>query len=191
MIVDTSINQNFVYIVALNPSTESNPPTTGPIPVIAPPWGNGFVAGNATHFVRWDVSQSPDYLLYEFRDAQLLTWVAIGVPVNYEDVMPGARRIYFEIDLDQIVPTGTADTYKSIQVNFLTMDNVPQGTGGDKVWDALGDSRIPSGINQYVTIPLTTSGVYDNARFADLEPRLDTQDPSLDIVDWRIEVRFQ
>src|SRR5688500_14526164 len=43
MEMDGAINPNFVYIVAMNPSTEDNPTTEGPIPVIAPPWGNGFV----------------------------------------------------------------------------------------------------------------------------------------------------
>ena len=189
--VSSEINPNFVYIVALRPSTEDNPTTTGPIPVIAPPWGNGFVAGNCTHFVRWDVAQSPDYLLYSFLDPDLLQYVAIGVPVNFEDVLPGGKVLHFDLDLDQIVPKADLDTFRSLQVNFLTMDHVPQGGTGDKVWDALGDSRLPSGINQFVTIPLRSSGLYDNARFQDLEPSGDTTEPSLDIVNWSVEVRAQ
>jgi hypothetical protein len=71
------------------------------------------------------------------------------------------------------------------------MDRIPQGSSTEKVWDALGDSRLPSGINQYVTIPLNLNGFYDNERFQDLEPPNDVQDPSLDIIDWSIEVRVR
>lgn len=191
MQVQGTINPNYVYIVALRPSTEPNPPDTGPIPVIAPPWGNGFVAGNATHFVRWDVNQSPDYLLYAFQDPNLLQYFAIGVPIVYEDVLPGVKRIRFEIDLSQIIPAAMLDQYESIQVNFLTMDVVPQGATGSKQWDALGNSLVPSGINQYVTLSLRTSGIYNNQTFFDLEPQNDTTLPDLDIVDWSVEVRLQ
>lgn len=182
-------NPNFVYLVAVRPSVELSPITQGPIPVIAPPWGNGFVAGNATHFVRWDVAQAPDYLLYKFQDVDLLNYLAIGVPVTYHLLQPGDKTIRFEILLNQLVPAVDASQYQSIQVNFFTMDNVPQGSGGSKVWDALGDSQLPSGVNQYVTIPIKLSGIYDNQRFQDLEPPNDVADPSLDIIDWSVEVR--
>lgn len=185
-------NPNFVYIVALRPSTELSPITQGPIPVIASPWGNGFVAGNATHYVRWDVSKSPDYLVFAFQDPDLLNYFEIGVPVSYHVLNPGEREIRFELELSQIVPAGIAEQYQSIQVNFLTQDVIPQGGSAGKYWDALGDGRLPSGINQYVTIPLKTAGIYDNARFQDLEPPDDVipnVDPSLDIVDWSVEIR--
>ncbi len=184
-----AVNQNFVYIVALRPSTEDSPTTQGPIPVIAPPWGNGFVAGNCTHFVRWDVTQAPDYLLYAFQDPDLLNYIAVGIPVSYHLMEPGDRTFRFELDLTQIVPEAMVDNYKSIQINFLTMDNVPQGQGGSKIWDALGDGRTPGGINQYITLPLKVSGFYDNARFQDLEPNGDCVDPSLDMIDWSVEIR--
>src|SRR5687768_7325443 len=140
MEMDGAINPNFVYIVAMNPSTEDNPTTEGPIPVIAPPWGNGFVEGGVTHFVRWDTSQSPHFLIFRFRDAQLIEFFETGVPVNFLEVEPGERIIRFEIELTQIATDlAEAQTFRTLQVNFLTMDNVPQGTSGDKVWDALGD----------------------------------------------------
>ena len=191
MELDGAINPNFVYIVALNPSTEDNPTTEGPIPVIAPPWGNGFVEGGVTHFVRWDTSQSPHYLIFKFRDAQLIEFFETGVPINYLEVEPGGRIIRFEIELTQIAADLTeAQSFRTLQVNFLTMDNVPQGTGGDKSWDALGDGTLPGEINEWVNIPLRTSGVYDNRRFQDLEPVGDNPDPALDIKDWFVEVRL-
>lgn len=190
--MDGPINPNFVYIVAMNPSTEDLPTTTGPIPVIAPPWGNGFVEGNATHFVRWDTSQSPRYLIFRFTDASLINYIERGVPVNYLELEPNGKRLRFEIDLTQIAADKTeADSFRTLQVNFLTMDRVPQGSQTDKSWDALGNGNNPGEVNEFVNIPLKTSGVYDNRRFSDLEPRNDNPDPALDIVDWSVEVRLR
>lgn len=187
--VQGQIRSDYVYIVALRPSVDLNPTTQGPIPVIAPPWGNGFVAGGVTHFVRWDPLQSPRFIIYKFLNANLLDFFQVGVPINYVEVGPNDKELKFEIDLSQLV-TNPLDQ-QSIQVNFLTMNRIPSGTGGSKDWDALGDSRLPGEINDYVTIPLRTAGVYDNARFNDLEPSNDAPDPDLEITDFRIEVRLQ
>lgn len=180
----------YVYIVAFNPSVDLYPTGPGPEPVIAPPWGNGFVAGGVTHFVRYDSQQFAPYVVYKFTSQDLLAWGATGVPVNSLDPNQGPT-IQFEIDLSQITPDGlTPDQLQSVQVNFLTMDRVPQGNDtGTKFWDALGDGHDPNSINDYVRIPLNVSATYDNAYFQDLEPSGDTPDPDLDIVNWSVEVR--
>lgn len=180
----------YVYLIAFRFSDQENPIDDGPLPVIGSPWGNGFVAGNATHFVLWDPTQASEYTVYRFDDASLQNWTPIGVPVNSERVETGDDRLRFELVLGQLIPDPTAlDRLRSVQVNYLTMDRIPVGGSGSKRWDALGDSRLPSQINATVTIPLTTSGVYDNARAGGLEPRGDQADPSLDLVDWSLEVR--
>lgn len=185
-----SAGQPFVYMVALRPSLSSNPIEQGPIPVIAPPWGNGFVAGNCTHFIWWNPLQFPRYAIYAFQDPELNTYTQVGVPINYRDVTPGSKEIYFEINLSQLEPDPeVAVRLESIQVNFLTMDRIPQ-SGSVKFWDAIGDGRIPSQINDYLVIPLRTSAVYQNSD-NDIEPRGDQADPDLDIVDWSVEVRIQ
>ncbi len=184
------INPNYVYIVALRPSNLINPTDTGPIPVIGPPWGNGFVAGNATYFVRWDPTTSPAYTLYKFQDILLTQYFAIGIPVAYTDLLPNGKTLSFQIDLTQIATTpDDAAAYQSIQVNFLTMDRVPQGNSGSKAWDALGNGADPAQINDYITIPLTTNGIYNNTRYNNLEPTGDVADPDLDISDFSVEVR--
>lgn len=188
--VQGKIRPDYVYMVALRPSLDLSPTDQGPIPVVAPPWGNGFVAGGVTHFVRWDPSQSPKFLIYKFNDTNLLDFFQIGVPVNYVDVGPDDKVLKFEIDLSQIEPLNT-DQYQSIQVNFLTMDHIPSGSGGSKEWDALGDSRLPGEINDYITVPLRTSGVYDNNRFNQIEPSNDARDPDLEITDFKVEVRLR
>ncbi len=181
----------YVYMVALRISTDPNPPDQGPIPVISPPWGNGFVAGNATHFVWWNPQQSPRYSVYKFRDTSLNEYFQVGAPVNYVDVPRGGKRIQFELDLAQLAGSSElAAQLQSIQVNFLTMDRIPQ-SGTQKFWDALGDSRTVTQLNSAITIPLRTSQLYTNERAGDLEPRGDQPDPDLDIVDWSVEVRLQ
>jgi len=188
------LNPNYIYMVALNPSTDVNPTTQGPVPVVAQPWGNGFVAGGCSNFVWWDPSQPPGahYTIYQFVDASLINFVRTSVPVDSTEPPVGTgRTLQFTIDLAQIAPSvDVANSYQNIQINLLTMDRRPQGndTGG-KNWDALGDGRIPSQINTWVTIPLRVSGVYTNQTFSNIEPTGDVADPALDIVDFSIEVR--
>jgi hypothetical protein len=191
MTVAGVINPNYVYIIAMHPSTDANPTTQGPIPIISQPWGNGFVAGTAEVFIRWDPLTSPNYIIYRFRDANMLQFTQIGVPVNFRTVNPGDKILQFEVDLNQIAASvAEAPLLQSMQVNFLTMDRVPRGNDpGTKVYDALGNTLDPGHINDFVVIPLDRSGVYDNARFSNLEPTGDTPDPDLDIADWSIEVR--
>ncbi|HVT13294.1 MAG TPA: hypothetical protein VHE55_13595 [Fimbriimonadaceae bacterium] len=179
----------YIYIIAVNPSTDLFPISTGPEPVISQPWGNGFVAGGATHFIQYALGQVSPYTVYQFTDSSLMAWVATGVPINTSTT---TNKIQFEIDISQIKPSDVSDvsTLQSVQVNFLTMNRRPQGGDtGSKVWDALGNSGDPNSINDYVRIPLTSSRIYTNADFQDLEPQGDCPDPNLDIVDWSVEVR--
>lgn len=181
-----------IYMVAFRFSNDDTPTTSGPIPVIAPPWGNGFVAGNATHFLRWDPTAADEYLIYRFQNETTLTeWFPIGTPILSEPVSQGSKRIRFEFDLQQLFPLELErDALRSVQVNFLTMDRVPQ-SGFSKQWDALGDSGTVTNINDFVTIPLTQNGVFDNRRAGNLEPTDDQPNPDLDISDWSIEIQRQ
>ncbi|MFI5386245.1 MAG: hypothetical protein ACHQ50_09005 [Fimbriimonadales bacterium] len=178
----------YIYMVAVNPSTDLFPAVVGPEPVVSAPWGNGFVAGNATHFIQYNAPIAT-YEVHKFLTADLLQNGITGAPVSSSTTV---NTIQFEIDLSQILPPGVTDpaTLQSVQVNFLTMDKIPTGSyAGQKFWDALGDGRDPSSVNDYVRIPLTSSQVYNNAYFNDLEPQGDTPDPNLDIISWSVEVR--
>ncbi len=190
MTVAGQINPNYVYIFVLRPSNFINPTDQGPIPVIAPPWGNGFVAGNAAYFVRWDPTTAPAYTLYQFRDSTLIQYFPIGAPITYTDVTTGAKTLQFQLDLTQLATTPSdAANYQSMQVNFLTMDKVPQGSTGSKVWDAIGNGADPSQINDWITIPLSANGIYNNQFYNNLEPTGDCADPDLDMSDFSVEVR--
>ena len=186
---DTPVN--YMYIVAFRPSTDLNPTTPGPEPVVAPPWGNGFVAGNVTHFVQYDIRQSPHYLVYRFTAADLTAWGATGAPIIATDPASNGATLHFELDLSQITPSGVDPaTLQSLQINFLTMDRAPQGNDtSQKFWDALGNSADPNTVNDFIRIPLNISRTYRNSDFQDLEPSNDVPDPDLDIVDWSVEVR--
>jgi len=194
MTIVGALNPNYVYIVALNPSTDLNPTTTGPVPVVAPPWGNGFVAGGCTYFVQWVPTQSPDYGIFQFTDSTLNNFVQTGIPVTYVDPQTGGHVLNFTLDLSQIAGSvDVANQYQSLQVNFLTMDRTPRGSsGGSKNWDALGDGNNPAQINDYITIPLRVDGTYNNAYYGGIEPVGDVVsdgDPALDISDFSIQVQ--
>jgi hypothetical protein len=192
MTVAGAINSNYIYMIALRPSNVVNPIDSGPIPVVAPPWGNGFVAGNCNYYIRWDPAQANAYTIFQFQDSTLVNSFPIGIPISTTPVLSGGNTLQFELDLSQIAPsTAAATAYQSVQVNFLTMDRIPQGSSGSKNWDALGDSAQISQINTWLTIPLTTNGVYTNASFSNLEPTGDTALPDIDISDFSIQVRSQ
>lgn len=179
----------YVYIVALNLSKDDVPTTQGPIPIVVP-GGNGIVAGDATHFVLWNPLVSPQYQIYKFRNTSLVDYFQTGNPVASSPVTLGDKTLQFEIDLSQLVPAAEVDQYRSVQVNFLTMNNT-NSAGGGRLWDALGDSRIPSQINAPVTIRLNTAQSYNNTLSGGLEVENDCPDPDLDLVDWSVEVRLQ
>lgn len=178
----------YVYRIALRLSTELNPTTTGPIPIVVP-GGNGFVAGNATHFIEWNPQQSPQFQIYQFRDETLEEWFPTGIPINFIPVANGDRELTFEIDMSQLIPANQVDSIQTIQVNFLTMNSV-NNTGGGRFWDALGDGRLPSEVNRYFQFQPRTSTEYTNQNQGNVEPTGDTEDPQLDIDDWSIEVRL-
>lgn len=178
----------YVYIIAIRLSTDPNPPDQGPIPVVVPS-GNGMVAGNCTHFVLWNPLASPAFQIYRFEDATLNEWFQTGVPVNYTQVEVGDDTLSFEIDLSQLIPAIDVPTIKSVQINFLTMNNT-NTSGGGRLWDALGNGGAPGEINSYFTFQPNSAITYTNASTGNNEPQGDVVDPDLDIIDWSIEVRL-
>ena len=178
----------YIYLVALRVNTEENPATDGPLPVVTP-GGNGFVAGNCTHFVKWDPLDSPQFKIWKFNDAALNDRSATGTPVISQAVVTGDKTIRFEVDLGQLVAPADVPTIKSVQVNFLTMttDNPSAITRG---WDALGDARIVSEVNRPVLVRLRSSGIVNSTTSGIFEPQGDVADPDLDLRDWSVEVKL-
>jgi len=205
MTVAGTIKPQYVYVVAIRWAKTDPPfdPDHGPIPVIASPWGNGIVAGRCNVYMRWDSFQFPNYQMYRFSDAipddQFPTNgqayntnpVQQQPPINYVDVTDGGRTIEFDLDMSQIAPsTAEIPQIRDLQVNFLTMDRVPQGgDSGSKVWDALGNTTVFDS-NDFITVSVDRNGTYSNSTvpLPGLEPSGDVADPDLDIVDWKIQV---
>ncbi|MEN3002673.1 MAG: hypothetical protein ABDI19_12660 [Armatimonadota bacterium] len=184
------IRPEYTYFVLFN---LSNDPTgqRGPVPVVRPPWGNGFAAGAFTHFMRYDALQPQGgYGLYRVVDGtNLSVFQYLGTPRLSEPVGAHSNRLRFEIDLIQFIPDpNEARATIYIQVNFITTDRVPLDPNDPtpKVWDALGDSRVE--INRYLNLRIDQNRIFRNGDTG-IEVAGDVADPDLDIVDWRIEVR--
>lgn len=184
------IRPDYHYFVLFN---LSNDPTgqAGPVPVIAPPWGNGFAAGAFTHFMRFDNLQpAGGYALYRVApNTNLSVFQYLGAPRFSEPVGAQSDRLRFEIDLTQFIPNPVdAQQMQFIQVNIIATDRIPIDPNDltPKVVDALGDRAL--GVAQYLNIRIDQNRILRNAD-TNLEPRGDVPDPDLDIVDWRVEVR--
>ncbi|MES1228199.1 MAG: hypothetical protein ABUL72_05970 [Armatimonadota bacterium] len=178
----------YIYMVALRLNTDENPTTDGPLPVVVP-GGNGFVAGNCTHYIKWDPLDSPQFKIWQFADTTMNQRSAIGTPVIIQPVVEGDKIIRFEVDISQLVPAADVATIKSVQVNFFTMttDNPSAVT---RQWDALGDARIVSEVNRPALVRLRSAGIVNSTTTSIVEPQGDVLDPDLDITDWSVEVKL-
>jgi len=201
MTVAGHINPGYTYFVLFNPVAQANQ-TTGPIPVVGIPWGNGFATGAFTAFLRYDPSQpNSGYGMYQVvPGTNLLSFAPLAAPTQFTPVSnePNQNQLQFQIPLSAI-PTGGV-TATNLQINFLATDRIVTNPNdpGTKHIDALGDTRLSSQINSFITVPTATSGLFNNSTA--LEPSGDvmlvgsgvsTSDEiqDLDITDWSVEVR--
>jgi hypothetical protein len=203
MTVSGTINPNYYYFVVFNNINDSHG-TNGPDPVIAPPWGNGFVGGAATSYVEYNSSQPGDgYLFYNFAGSTLQQSIVVGAPTQDSPVSPGQNTIQFRIPISELA-TGTVSASQTnyIQVNFIATNRIPVNPEdtSPKEFDALGDTLPGTGqLNDYITIPTNQSNSYSNTSFDD-EPTGDEEvtngsggyspvnDPDVDISAWTIQV---
>ena len=203
MTVAGNINPNDFYFVLFNAT--SNPVASqGPIPVVASPWGNGFAAGQFTGFVRVDSSQpNGGYGVYSVvPDTSLQTFTYLGSPINTTPVTGSSTFIQFTIPLSQLATSSLrASDITAVQMNFINTDRIPVNPNdtNTKEFDALGDARIPSQVNDPITIPVQQAGTYSNSSALDKEPEGDVTEcgngvfttvnnSDLDIVDWSVQV---
>ncbi|MER3402775.1 MAG: hypothetical protein C4336_05695 [Armatimonadota bacterium] len=181
------IHPEYHYFVVFN---LSNDPTgsTGPLPVVAPPWGSGFAGGAYTHYVHY----RGGYALYRVEQGtenQPPPHRYLGVPLRADPVNATTNRLRFEIDLIQLIPSEReARAIQYLQLNFLTTDIIPIDPNAPvrKNGDSLGDGRLPD--YRYLNLRIDTDRIVRNSDSA-IEPANDVADPDLDIIDWRVEVR--
>jgi hypothetical protein len=186
------IQSNLQYYLALDLDAD---PNTGPLPVVGPPWGNGWGTGMITHYV---VIRGGQALVFRFRpDTNLLETEPLGRPFDFRPPTPAAPgRVAVTLDLDTLVPPTTE--LPTFTYNILTTDITPLDPQfpGPKLVDGFGRSG-----NQFVTLSALQNRVFANG---DLSPPVEAPDdvfrapelaaansPDLDIVDWRVEVRRQ
>jgi hypothetical protein len=189
-------------------------PINEPIPIVAPPWGNGIAEGRYNYFVVWSSDFPNDYRLYRVDPDNLQNYQFIGRPVastlpNIDDTAVGesTRTIRFEILLSQILPTAALpdQVIDTIRFNYITTDKwgvlSPQDS---KRWDALGNSNIGD-INKAIILDIRQDKIVNNTNRnpdpSSPEPEGDVTlsgpngqmenitVPDLDIVDWQVEVR--
>jgi hypothetical protein len=190
MTVAGTIAPDDFYYLALDFSGDGS---RGPIPVVGPPWGNGWGTGSITHYVRIRGNQAEVFRILP--GTNLLQSQFLGRPFDYRPPV-GSDTVSVTLDLDTLVPTGSTTTF--VNVNFIATDRVdvdPRFTG-PKLVDAFGASGT-----QFVPIPIQTNRVFTNLDFptpverpGDVLLVPDNQPanaPNLDIVNWQIEVRRQ
>jgi len=211
MSVQGKIRSDYYYFVLFNPVT-TPVSGTGPVPVVAPPWGNGFGAGQFTAMVRYDGSQPfSGYGFYTVvPGSNLLQFQGPGAPTQFTPVQQDSgsgqltgKTITFQIPLASLATTSLpVSQIGFVQVNFIATSRIPVNPTDTtpKLFDALGDPRSVGGLNDPVSISVTQSGLYQNSNQVLPEPQGDVgewvnsqfqsdEDPDLDVVDWRIEVR--
>jgi len=143
--------------------------STGPVPVVAPPWGNGFAAGTFTSYVEFHSPQpnGSDFGIYSVVPGSINSPNAgayQGQPINAQI---SNNTITFQIPLSALATSAIpAQSIKYVQVNFLATNVVPTDPNysGSKYFDALGDSVQPSSVDDFITIPVSQSAVFQNGQ---------------------------
>ncbi len=202
MTVKGQINPADFYFVLFNVNnTAGVGGATGPIPVVASPWGNGFATGAITSFVEW-TGNTYLFNVVNPADPTLRTYAPgqFALP-NAVPPQTGGTTLQFQIPLSFLATASIpVASITSVQINFLATDAIPLDPySGTKLFDALGTSNEVGSINDFISIPTMQSGVYQNSDKL-LEPSGDVtqagngtfqtaDNPDLDIVNWRVEVR--
>lgn len=187
------VQPNLQYYFALDFDMD---PNTGPLPVVGPPWGNGWGTGVITHYV---VVRGGQALVFRFRPGtNLLEVEPLGRPFDFRPPTPAnPGRVGVTLDLDTLLPPTVQ--LPSFNFNLIATDTTPLDPQfpGPKLVDAFGRSG-----NQFVTLPLQLNRVFRNG---DLDPPVELPNDvlrapeltvapgasDLDIVDWHVEVRRQ
>lgn len=174
---------SFQYFFAIGTDPAASP---GPVPVVAPPWGNGWGAGNIDYVVRlFNLSPTAPTLFrvvgenllnYEEFNEALLSSVPLG---------PTSQTLSFSLDLNLLrKPDGTLPD--TLRFNIIATDVVPYNSTNPvrKQVDFLGSGGDALEIN------VRENGrTYQNRDSLTPEPGGDVLIPSIDITDWRIEVQ--
>jgi hypothetical protein len=185
------IQPNFQYYFAMDFEGDQS---KGPLPVVGPPWGNGWGTGAITHYVVVRGNQAQVFRIVP--NSNLLQSESLGRPFDFQPPSPAfPGHVSVTLDTDTLVPPDTQ--LAMFNYNIITTDITPLDPQfpGPKLVDAFGATG-----NQFVQIVLSQNRIFANT---DLDPpverqgdvfRAPDQSPAtgagdLDIVDWRVAVR--
>jgi hypothetical protein len=174
MTVQGVINPADYYFVVIN-NTNNSTGTSGPVPVVAAPWGgNGFVAGSATQYVEYHSGLPGDgYAVYAFNTSTagvLSQGAELAPPINDTPITSGSQTIEFSIPVSELATSTVSSSQTNyIQINFINTDSLPTGNDVNAVhdFDALGNSAAGN-FNSWITVPTTTNGTFTNSSFSNL-----------------------
>ncbi len=207
MTVRGVIRPDYFYYVLFNNSADASG-TSGPVPVVAPPYGNGFAAGTFTHFVVVNGAQGSGgggsaapvgYGVFAITPgSNLRSFTPLPSPVQ---TATGTSTIQFRIPLSELATAAVpAASIRYVQINFVNTNTVPVDPNytGLKLFDALGDGTQPGGINDYISIDVSKAATYQNSD-KNLEGPNDVvqvgngtfqvvNEPDLDIVNWQVQI---
>jgi hypothetical protein len=183
--------------------------------------GSGAQAGGFTDFVRFDNFQPGNngYTLYHVvGDPNRSTFVNEGSPITTIRPDPNdprtGKQLQFQIDLSQLVTDANgkplpadqavagAKSIRFLQMNIVSTDLIPTDltTPVNKQVDSLGDTRTSTGQSSFIVLDVSQNRIYRNSDFIGqgaFEPSdndvfgSSNSDPSLDLVDWSVEIRQQ
>ncbi len=209
------IDPHYIYGVAIRPIMDGDPTSVdldghGPVPVIRVGSKNGYVEGWPTRFIQFDESVKPFYLVYRFPPREVTTeddnprnlgakeLFSQAADSNFIDPRPISndgvsygKDLGFEITTRDLVDSeADAQKIRHIQFNILTMNKDALASTADRVMDALGDpSTFERGYTQRF---VKASNTFTNTGSTIPERPDDTYPvnlPSVDIVDWSLEIR--
>jgi len=180
-----NIDPNSFYYIAVD---DDGDPTTGPLPALTRPWGNGWgvpldeTLGSRIHFFAEIFRQSVQVFRIQVFQPPFTTQ-PLGPPLDFSFPQPNQIRV--TLDLRQLFPPPDPIPER-VEMNFISVnelktnpyDNTPR-TG----FDALG----PTG-NDFISIPLTSTQTFRNGQGWVMETSGDAQIDSLDLTDWEVRV---
>ena len=144
MTVAGNINPKYYYYILFNVNNAKGPnntAVTGPVPVVAVPYGNGYAAGAFTNYVEYNSGQpGGTNFNYYAVDPTLFNSQPLGQSRLIQAQAVG-NTLTFQLPLAYLATSSvTADQINSLQVNFITTNVVPpngQNITVPKYFDAL------------------------------------------------------
>ena len=144
MTVAGNINPSYYYYILFNVNNAKGPnnsSVTGPVPVVAAPFGNGYAAGAFTNYVEYNSGQTGGTNFnYYAVDPTLFNSKPLGVGKLVQAQAVG-NTLTFQLPLAYLANSNTTvDQITNLEVNFITTNVVPpngQNISVAKYFDAL------------------------------------------------------